>query len=92
MKRYDEAFRDRALQILAEGVPVKTAARELGVSPSVIRKWRDKDKAPEEKEASQVLSESERVELKRLRKENQELREEREILKKATAYFAKIAK
>ena len=60
-------------------------ARELSISLPSLRAWvaatRPKSEAP--------LNEGERTELKRLRKEVRELRMEREILKKATAFFAK---
>ena len=51
--------------------------------------WKDKI---ESEKASQSLGSSERDELKRLRKENKELRLEKEILKKASAFFAKEMK
>jgi transposase len=51
--------------------------------------WKDK---AEEKQAGTTLSENERSEQKRLRKENKELRMEKEILKKASAFFAKEIK
>ena len=60
-------------------------ARDLGVSAPTLKNWvratRPNPEVP--------LTENERSELKRLRKENRELRMEREILKKATAFFAK---
>ena len=60
-------------------------ARDLGVTSSTLKAWveatRPKPEVP--------LTDDERAELKRLRKEVRELRMEREILKKATAFFAK---
>jgi transposase len=60
-------------------------SREVGVTPSTLRAWveatRPKPELP--------LTDDERSELKRLRREVRVLREEREILKKATAFFAK---
>jgi transposase len=60
-------------------------ARELGITSTTLKTWveasRPKPEVP--------LTDDERVELKRLRKEVRELRMEREILKKATAFFAK---
>jgi transposase len=64
---------------------VLAIARDLGVTPGTLRTWieasRPKPELP--------LTDDERTELRRLRKENRELRMEREILKKATAFFAK---
>jgi len=56
-----------------------------GVSVWTLREWMKRADRP----GSSTLKESERLELLRLRRENRELRLEREILKKATAFFAK---
>lgn len=64
---------------------VMAIARDLGVSIGTLRRWLDASRPP----AESPLTENERSELKRLRKEVRELRMEREILKKATAFFAK---
>ncbi len=61
------------------------AARELGINQNLLRTWRKK--YGKEAEPS-GLSESDQEELDRLRKENGRLRMERDILKKATAFFA----
>jgi transposase len=67
-------------------------ARELGVGADVLRRWRDElsgqgsgSESPRARHA--VTSDDE--ELRRLRRENAVLREERDILKKATAFFAR---
>lgn len=64
---------------------VLAIARDLGITAATLRTWiqasRPKPEIP--------LTDDERTELRRLRKENRELRTEREILKKATAFFAK---
>jgi transposase len=61
-------------------------ARDLGLSGSTLRKWVIKTERPP---AADTLSESERTELLRLRRENRQLQMERDILKKATAFFAR---
>jgi transposase len=62
-------------------------ARELGISPETLRNWVNQDKVDTgEREG---LSTEERQELSRLRKEVKTLRQEREILKKATAFFVR---
>ncbi|MCI0461963.1 MAG: transposase [Gemmataceae bacterium] len=87
-KRYDEEFRMGAIKLVREeGVPVSRAASDLGISAWTLSRWLSEAKG----EGNESLMESEREELKRLRRENQQLRLERDILKKATAYFAKIA-
>lgn len=85
-KKLDEEFRREAVKLVLEGgVPAARAARDLGVSQTTLGKWLTAARGTE----SESLSESEREELKRLRKENVQLKMERDILKKATAYFAK---
>ena len=59
-------------------------AMELGISSKSVGEWVRKAD-----EAGDTFDEDERAELKRLRRENQELRMEKEILRKATAFFAK---
>ena len=66
------------------GKNITSIARELGVHPHVLRNWVDMVEA-EEKTG---LSPEELEELKRLRKENARLKEEVDILGKATAFFA----
>jgi len=89
-RKFDEEYRSQAVKLVREsGVPVKRAASELGIGESTLSKWLAAANGQAGSEAS--LVESEREELKRLRKENLQLRMERDILKKATAYFAKGA-
>lgn len=89
-KSYPQAFKDEAvLMVLDQGYSVADAAKSLGVGTSLLYKWKEKYKAQRQGIA---LEESERDELKRLRKENKELRMEKEILKKASAFFAKEMK
>lgn len=85
-KRHDEEFRREAVRLVTEdGVPLRRAATDLGIGESTLNRW----VAAAREAGPKPLSESEREELKRLRKENAQLRVERDILKKATAYFAK---
>lgn len=86
-KRYDEDFRREAVKLVLEGgVPASRAAADLGVGDTTLAKWLAAAKGV----SPQPVSESEREELKRLRKEVVQVKLERDILKKATAYFAKI--
>ena len=86
-KKYTPEFRKEAVALVTEqGYRISEAARSLGVSENVIHKWK------KGLTSEQPLSEDERSELKRLRRENATLKMEQEILKKASAYFAKYVK
>ena len=74
--------------VLDEGQTVAAAARDLGLTESSLRNWVEQARA-DRTEGKTGLTTAEREELARLRKENRMLLEEREILKKATAFFAK---
>ena len=70
------------------GKSIRQVAKDLGISEVSLRNW-VKQAAAEAGERPGGLSSDEREELQRLRRENQTLRMEREILKKAAAFFAK---
>jgi transposase len=91
---YTEEFRREAVR-LVEANPDQLAAiaRDLGVSEDSLRSWRRRAEAAGDDPIvapSRVLSLEE--ENRRLRRENARLAEERDILKKATAFFAKDAR
>lgn len=87
-KRYSEEYKLEAVKLVAvQQLGVAQAALDLGIGKSTLEKW---VRVYRQREAAgAALSPSELEELKRLRKENQILREERAILKKAAAYFAR---
>ena len=83
-----EEFRPEAVRLLrSSGRPIPQLARELGCSEQSLRNW-SRQVAVDEGEA-EGLTTDEREELRRLRRENLILAEERDILKKAAAFFAK---
>lgn len=85
---YSQEFRRRAVGLLeSSGKSVPVLARELGVSPQTLRNWRGQTEIDQGRQEG--LTSDERDELRRLRRENRTLREEREILKKAAAFFAR---
>ena len=83
-------FKTSAARLVREqGYSVPQAAQSLGVDPRSIRDWVAKF-APHPQPASALAADAElRQELERLRAENRRLLMEREILKKATAFFAR---
>ena len=84
---YAPEFRAEAVRLVRErGRTITAVAAELGMSQESLRQWL---RRAELEEKGQTLSEPEREELRRLRKEVRILAEEREILKKAAAFFAK---
>ena len=83
---YTPEFKAEAVWLArTTSAPLTTVARDLGVSIWSLRTWMKAAVAP----SSPPLKEAERLELQRLRREVRELRMERDILKKATAFFAK---
>jgi len=90
-KSYSTQFKIDAVKLVTEGgYKITEASRNLEINPTVLRKWKDQLKG----ESNQAFPGKghmtpEKEELHRLREENKRLRMEREILKKAAAFFAK---
>ena len=85
---YSDEFRREAVRLLrSSGRSVPQLARELGCSPQSLRNWARQFDVDDGK--AEGLSSVERDELRRLRRELRVVTEEREILKKAAAFFAK---
>jgi transposase len=87
--RYTPEFRAEAVKLLHSS-PDKTVpqiANELGISDSSLRSWINQSQI--DAGQRQGLTTEEQEELRRLRKEVKTLRQEREILRKATAFFAR---
>src|SRR5919201_5402158 len=87
-RRFDNDFKAQAVRlVLDEGKTVGAVARELDLTETALREWVKRAQA-DRTNGRTGLTTAEREELARLRKENRQLRLEREILKNAAAFFA----
>lgn len=85
---YPLEFRHRMMELVRAGRSPESLAREFEPSAQCIRNWsRQADR--DDGRRDDGLTTADRTELQRLRRENATLREEREILKKAAAWFAR---
>ena len=88
-RQFTDEFKASAVRlVLDEGKTVGAAARDLDLTETALRDWVKRARA-DRTHGRTGLTTAEREELARLRKENRVLQEERDILKKAAAFFAK---
>lgn len=91
-RSFTDEFKAGAVRlVLEENKTVAQVARDLDLTASALSGWVRQARADQTKGRT-GLTTAEREELARLRKENRELRMERDLLKKATAFFAKESK
>lgn len=89
-RSFSEEFKRDAVRLAADGGrPLTQVARELDVHPHLLQVWRKKYGARAQTEPVTQAGTSLEDEVRRLRRENAGLREDRDILKKAAAFFAK---
>lgn len=79
-RKYDEEFKEQALKLIANGQPVRSVARDLGIGENLLHKWK------QIKSSNHSLLEEENAQLKTKIKQ---LETEREILKKALSIFSR---
>jgi transposase len=85
---YPDEFRREAVQMLRAGRTPRELAQSLGVSEQTLRNWRRQAQV-DRHERDDGLTTDERDELRRLRRENARLKQERDLLKRAAAFFAR---
>ena len=85
---YPDEFRREAVQMLRAGRSPRELAESLGVSQQTLRNWRRQAQV-DGRERDDGLTTDERDELRRLRRENARLKQERDLLKRAAAFFAR---
>jgi len=89
-RKFDRDFREGAVRIVREtGKPIAQVARDLGVNVGTLANWMARDRR--DRAGDGALTEDERTELVRLRRENAELVMERDVLKCPVALWVKDA-
>jgi len=93
-RQFTQEFKAEAVRLLNEsGKPLSQVARELGIRPDILKSWKRAAEGraglvgPDSALGDEQLTKDE--EIRRLRRENEVLKQERDFLKKAAAYFAK---
>jgi transposase len=92
-REFSPDYKAEAVRMLrTSGKPLAQVARELGLVESVLHRWNKAHKEAEQAGSKLSKLKAEREELHRLRGENERLRQERDFLRSAAAYFAKERK
>lgn len=92
-RSFTKAYKAEVVELVRKGgKSVGVIAKELELTETAVRAWVRQAEVDAGRGPAGALTTEEREELSRLRRENQTLRMEKEILKKATAFFAKESK
>jgi transposase len=89
-RKYTQEFKEESVKLITEqGYQIAEASRNLGINENMLGRWKREIEGGGEDNSCPNGSKAMQTELNRLRKENKRLKMEREILKKAAAFFAK---
>ncbi|MBL8076097.1 MAG: transposase [Nitrospira sp.] len=89
-RQYTEEFKTEAVRLGRDSArPVAQVTRDLGVADHLLYRWRVEQQQAEERGKTRQDLRAEEAELVRLRRENAVLKQERDFLKRAAAFFAK---
>ena len=89
-RSYTEAFKEEAVRLVRESEqPVAQVARDLGIADYLLYRWRAEQQQAEGRGQTRPSLRAEQAELARLRRDNAVLKQERDFLRRAAAFFAK---
>ncbi len=92
-RKYAEEFKIEAVRLVRQaGKPISQVARDLGLHPNLLARWCREERHASSLGTTRAGLKAEQEELARLRRENDQLRKERDFLKSAAAYFARERK
>ena len=89
-RKYTPEFKTEAVRLVQDsGKPLAQVARELGIAENLLYRWRGEERRAQGLGATRAVLKAEAEELVRLKRENALLKQERDFLKSAAAYFAR---
>ncbi len=89
-RRYTEEFKAEAVRLVRDSAqPVPQVARDLGIADHLLYRWRAEQQQAESQGHTRQSMRAEQEELARLRRENATLKQERDFLRRAAAFFAR---
>jgi transposase len=89
-RSYTETFKEEAVRLVQEsGHPVTQVARDLGIADHLLYRWRAEQRQAEGRGQTRQSLRAEQAELAQLRRDNAVLKQERDFLKRAAAFFAR---